>query len=165
MIFVHIGIFPDSDNLHFIIFSSMPSFGKFRKYEFRSQIGRRSMKFRLCDSMGLEESQKLDAVNFPYLLDGNINDRFQVSRILNERCLALVAGFPKQSLFNTMALLLQFNPTVPITPDSPGYNSAPKLKDKTHVAVFVVDGSNVSVLSQTMIDKLKALRVLVNQRG
>ena len=36
------------------------------------------MGFRLCDTMGLEEDHSLDSINFPYLLDGNVKDRYQV---------------------------------------------------------------------------------------
>ena len=47
-------------------------------YEFRSSIGEKGMGFRLCDTMGLEEDNSLDSINFPYLLDGNVKDRYQV---------------------------------------------------------------------------------------
>ena len=34
---------------------------------------------RLCDTMRLEDAQSLDILGFPYLLDGNMQDRYQVS--------------------------------------------------------------------------------------
>ena len=35
--------------------------------------------FCLCDTMGLEDAQNIDTLGFPYLLDGHIQDRYQVS--------------------------------------------------------------------------------------
>ena len=36
------------------------------------------MKFRLCDTRGLEDGQGIDANDIAYLLDGNLPDGFQV---------------------------------------------------------------------------------------
>ena len=120
------------------------------------------MNFRLCDTMGLEENQDLEAINFPYLLDGNIKDRFQVSSMSGN-------WYPDSAnvvlYFNASILILQFNPSMPISYRSLTFNNTPTLMDKAHVVVFVVDGSNVCVLSQLMLDKLKAVKGLVKARG
>ena len=49
-------------------------------YDIRDHRGSgEKLGFRLCDTMGLEDTQSLDTLGFPYLLDGNIQDRYQVS--------------------------------------------------------------------------------------
>ena len=54
---------------------------------------------------------------------------------------------------------------MPISYGSLTYNDTPILMDKAHVVVFVVDGSNICVLSELMLDKLKTVKGLVKQRG
>ncbi|XP_070576467.1 interferon-induced protein 44-like isoform X2 [Ptychodera flava] len=108
---------------------------RFRTYEVRSSRGGDPLNFRLCDTMGLEETMGLDVSDIPYLLDGNIPDRYQ------------------------------FNPALRITPDIPGFISTPTLAEKIHCVVFVVDCSTVSVMSPNMIEKFAAIRTHVNQRG
>ena len=52
-----------------------------------------------------------------------------------------------------------------MAPGSLGYKAYPQLKDKTHVVVFVVDATNVNVMPQTTVDKLKAMREQAIQRS
>ncbi|XP_077866007.1 uncharacterized protein LOC100377780 [Saccoglossus kowalevskii] len=108
---------------------------KFRAYEVRSSRGGDPLNFRLCDTMGLEESMGLDVTDIPYLIDGNIPDRHQ------------------------------FNPAVRITPDVSGFDRNPTLASKIHCVVYVVDCSTVSVISSKIIEKLAAIRTHINQRG
>lgn len=60
---------------------------------------------------------------------------------------------------------IQFSQTDPIKPGTTGYRADPELKDKMHVVVFVIDGCNANLLSGDIVDKLKTMRVLSNQRG
>ena len=49
-------------------------------YDIRDHCGTGDkLGFRLCDTMGLKDVQSLDTLGFPYLLDGNVQDRYQVS--------------------------------------------------------------------------------------
>ncbi|XP_078000775.1 uncharacterized protein LOC144453372 [Glandiceps talaboti] len=108
---------------------------RFRAYEVRSSRGGDPLHFRMCDTMGLEESMGLDVTDIPYLLDGNIPDRHQ------------------------------FNPAVRITPDVPGFIKTPTLAQKMHCVVFVVDCSTVSVMSSRIIEKFASIQTHVHQRG
>ena len=45
----------------------------------RSSSSSEPLKFRLCDTRGLEETQGIDANDVTYLLDGNVPDGYHVS--------------------------------------------------------------------------------------
>ncbi|CAH1792351.1 unnamed protein product [Owenia fusiformis] len=106
---------------------------KFRKYDIRSENGPLSIK--LCDTMGLEEEGGLNVIDFPYILDGNIPDRFQ------------------------------FNPAARVTPRVGGFIKDPTLATMIHCVTFVIDVNTVSMMSEKMMAKLKAIQELVNERG
>ncbi|XP_060596285.1 interferon-induced protein 44-like [Ruditapes philippinarum] len=72
-----------------------------------------TLNFQLCDTRGLEETMGIDVLECNYLLDGNIPYYYE------------------------------FNPTRPITPESPGFKSDPTGNDKVHCAVFVIDSNNI----------------------
>ncbi len=57
----------------------------------------------------------------------------------------------------------QFNPMMPIQPDSPHFNKSPGLKDKIHCVVYVIDISRVKLLSDKTIEKFVAFRKKANQ--
>lgn len=59
----------------------------------------------------------------------------------------------------------QFSPSTPILADAPGYRQKVTLNDKIHCVVYVVDASQVSILTQKMIDKFAAIRKKTNQLG
>ncbi|XP_060559569.1 interferon-induced protein 44-like [Ruditapes philippinarum] len=94
-----------------------------------------TLNFRLCDTRGLEESMGIDVLECNYLLDGNIPYYYE------------------------------FNPTRPITPESPGFKSDPTGNDKVHCAVFVIDSTTLEVLSTKIVEKMKGLRGVMNQKG
>lgn len=51
---------------------------QFRKYKVLVGDAGKPTSFRLCDTMGLEEGQGIDAADVPFLLDGNLPDRYRV---------------------------------------------------------------------------------------
>lgn len=61
--------------------------------------------------------------------------------------------------------LSQFNPSMPIQPDSPHFHKSPGLKDKIHCVVYVIDISKVNLLSEKMVDKFAVFRRKTNQLG
>ena len=54
---------------------------QFRMYQIRSLNTGKPLRFRLCDTRGLEENQGIDANDISYLLDGNVPDKYQVGAI------------------------------------------------------------------------------------
>jgi hypothetical protein len=53
----------------------------------------------------------------------------------------------------------------PITTESPGFKSDPTGNDKVHCAVFVIDSTTLEVLSTKIVEKMKGLRGVMNQKG
>ncbi|KAL3875143.1 hypothetical protein ACJMK2_038071 [Sinanodonta woodiana] len=107
----------------------------YRQYQVKSLKTGKELKFRLCDTCGLEESVGPDLADLNLLITGNIPDRYQ------------------------------FNPSSPITTDIPGFIDRPELKDKIHCVVFVLDGSTVDVFPQTILDKIKQVQIRMNKTG
>ncbi|XP_050406205.1 interferon-induced protein 44 [Patella vulgata] len=93
------------------------------------------LKFRLCDTRGLEDTQGIDPGDLTAMLDGHVPDRYT------------------------------FNPFSPITPDSPGYIKTPTVKDKIHCVAFVIDSTSVEVMNESVLSKFKLIQKLANQRG
>lgn len=108
---------------------------QYRMYQIRSMDTGKSLNFRLCDTRGLEENQGIDANDMSYLLDGNIPDKYQ------------------------------FNPSVPISPEIPGFKKNTTLDDRMHCVCIVIDGSTAGVLPEKMLEKIKAIQAKVRQRG
>ncbi|XP_052247799.1 interferon-induced protein 44-like [Dreissena polymorpha] len=94
-----------------------------------------SLKFRLCDTRGLEVTQSLDIFECNYLLDGNIPDYFQ------------------------------FNPVAPIIPDNPLFVHQPKCTEKIHCVLFVIDAATIGDIPQKMVDKMQNFQKLINLKG
>ncbi|XP_056092362.1 interferon-induced protein 44-like [Rhinichthys klamathensis goyatoka] len=110
---------------------------QFRTYYIKPGSGVSHVPFTLCDSMGLEEglNSGLDVDDFASILKGHIQDKYQ------------------------------FNPSMPIQPDSPHFHKSPGLKDKIHCVVYVIDASKVKLLSDKMNDKFAVFRRKTNQLG
>lgn len=108
---------------------------QYRMYQIRSMDTGKPLNFRLCDTRGLEENQGIDSNDISYLLDGNIPDKYQ------------------------------FNPSVPISPEIPGFKKNTTLNDRIHCVCIVVDGSTVGVLPEKMLEKIKAIQAKIRQRG
>ncbi|XP_060083036.1 interferon-induced protein 44-like [Ylistrum balloti] len=107
----------------------------YRVYQVRDGYAGKPLNFRLCDTRGLEEDQGLDDHEVGYLLDGHVPDRYK------------------------------FNPAVPLTPDTIGFVKNPKLADRIHCVVFVLDGSTVDVTPDKVMERIKSMQMRMNQRG
>ncbi|XP_067680289.1 interferon-induced protein 44-like [Haliotis asinina] len=107
----------------------------YRKYKVRSSETGKPLKFRLCDTRGLEEAQGMDATDVVAILDGHLPDKYM------------------------------FNPAVSISPDTPGYNKSPVTQDKIHCLAFVMDGCSVDVFPDKILQNMKAIQQKANQRG
>ncbi|XP_062574898.1 interferon-induced protein 44-like [Saccostrea cucullata] len=108
---------------------------QFRAYQVRNSPSDKPLNFRLCDSRGLEEGQGIETQEMCYLLDGHVPEKYV------------------------------FNPSIPLTPDTPGFIKAPKLKDQIHCVAFVIDASTVDVMSEKILEKIRNLQTPMNQRG
>ncbi|KAH3702009.1 interferon-induced protein 44-like [Dreissena polymorpha] len=94
-----------------------------------------SLKFRLCDTRGLEVTHDLEILECNYLLDGNIPDFYQ------------------------------FNPVAPINPDNPLFVHQPKCTEKIHCVLFVIDAATIGDMPKTMVDKMQYFQNLTNFKG
>ncbi|XP_053403855.1 interferon-induced protein 44-like [Mercenaria mercenaria] len=108
---------------------------KYHKYRVRGSALTKPMKFKLCDTRGIEENQGIDGTELNYLLEGNVPNGYQ------------------------------FNPSTPISPEISGFISKPTLNDKIHCVCFIIDGSTATVMSEKMLEKIKALQTKVRQKG
>lgn len=110
---------------------------QFRTYSVRVGRGGKPLPLVLCDTMGLEEGLNtgLDVDDIPNILKGHVPDRYQ---------------------FNTM---------VPMQSDNSAFRKSPKLKDRIHCVVYVMDACKVKLLSSKMVEKLSVVRKKVNQIG
>ncbi|XP_050949776.1 interferon induced protein 44c2 isoform X4 [Labeo rohita] len=109
---------------------------QFRTYYIRPSNNITHVPFILCDTMGLEDGVNtgLDVDDFASILKGHIQDKYQ------------------------------FNPSMPIQPDSPHFNESPGLKDKIHCVVYVID-IRVKLLPDKIIEKFVIFRKKANQLG
>ena len=65
----------------------------------------------------------------------------------------------------SISISFQFNPSVPISPEIPGFKKNTTLNDGIHCVCIVVDGSTVGVLPEKMLEKIKAIQAKIRQRG
>jgi len=70
--------------------------------------------------------------------------------------------FPVQSI---SWFYFQFNPSVPISPDTHGFIGSPQLTDKIHCVAFVIDCSTVDVIPEKVLERIKSLQTRLNQKG
>ncbi|KAL5004727.1 hypothetical protein ScPMuIL_018183 [Solemya velum] len=107
----------------------------FRTYQVRMGHQGKPLKFRLCDTRGLEEDQGINQSDISFLLEGNIPDRYQ------------------------------FNPAVPISTDTHGFCENPSLKDKIHCVAFVLDSTTIEVMSEKVLDSIRTMQVEMTEKG
>ncbi|KAK3610858.1 hypothetical protein CHS0354_039129, partial [Potamilus streckersoni] len=107
----------------------------YRQYKIRSGSTGESLRFRLCDTRGLEETASLGLIEFSHLLEGNVPDWFK------------------------------FDPESPISPETPGFIQIPTIKDKVHCVMFIFDCSTVDVIPKSIMDKIKDMQKRLIQRG
>ena len=53
---------------------------QYRQYKLKDRSSGKFLSFRLCDSRGFEEDFSLDSQEISFILDGNMPDRYQVTR-------------------------------------------------------------------------------------
>ncbi|XP_067682043.1 interferon-induced protein 44-like [Haliotis asinina] len=106
----------------------------FKTYKVRSKTGT-TLKFRLCDTRGLEEVRGMKPEDLVAFLDGHVENGFQ------------------------------FNPLTKLGPDTRGYRKSPSFGDTAHCVVFVVDASTVDVFSDKILEVVKEFQESVNARG
>ncbi|KAH3823361.1 hypothetical protein DPMN_125160 [Dreissena polymorpha] len=93
------------------------------------------LNFRLCDTRGIQLTQEFDMVECNYLLEGNIPEFYE------------------------------FNPLAPISPDNPGFVQQPKLSEKIHCVLFVIDGATVNDIPPKLVKKINSFQRIVNRKG
>ncbi|XP_045403641.1 interferon-induced protein 44-like isoform X1 [Lemur catta] len=100
---------------------------QYRTYSVKDGIGGKSLPFMLCDSMGLDETEKIGLCmdDIPHILKGCMPDRYQ------------------------------FNPHKPITPQHSAFITSPSLKDRIHCVAYVLDINSINSLSSKMVAKFK----------
>ncbi|XP_052220107.1 interferon-induced protein 44-like isoform X1 [Dreissena polymorpha] len=86
------------------------------------------LNIRLCDTRGLETDLGMDIMEFAYLLNGHIPEKYK------------------------------FNAEQPIAIDDAVFITKPGLQDKIHCVVFVLDASNLHKLDSKIMDKIKSFR-------
>ncbi|XP_056000063.1 interferon-induced protein 44-like [Ostrea edulis] len=107
----------------------------FEKFRVRNPATKTYLKFRICDTRGVEEGFSIKSEDLGFILDGNLPNHYT------------------------------FNPVEKATPKVPGFIKDPTLKDRMHAVVFVIDGSTFDVLPEGIIKKLKEMKTFVVERG
>ncbi|XP_036452147.1 interferon-induced protein 44-like [Colossoma macropomum] len=110
---------------------------QFRTYSMKAGKDRKLLPITICDTMGLEDGVNagLDIDDFTSILKGHIQDKYQ------------------------------FNPSVPLQPESNSFCKEPSLRDRIHTVVYVIDAGKLKLISNKMIEKLAAFRRKANQMG
>ncbi|KAL3861466.1 hypothetical protein ACJMK2_007500 [Sinanodonta woodiana] len=107
---------------------------KYRQYQVRCGLNGQVLKFRLCDTYGIEEKKDTCLTDLVYLLEGNVPDGYA------------------------------FSHSSPSNPNIGGFVSHPRLKDQIHCVVFVLDASTVQVAYSATWNKLKQFHTELNRR-
>ncbi|XP_065936898.1 interferon-induced protein 44 [Magallana gigas] len=107
----------------------------FEKFRIRDPSTKKYLRFRICDTRGVEEGLSIKSEDLGFILDGNLPNHYT------------------------------FNPVEKASTKTPGFVKEPTVKDRIHVVVFVLDGSTLDVLSERVVSKLKDIKSLVVDRG
>ncbi|KAL3872714.1 hypothetical protein ACJMK2_035920 [Sinanodonta woodiana] len=107
----------------------------YRQYKIISSTTKKSMKFRLCDTRGMEETEGLGLIEFNYLIEGNVPDWYK------------------------------FDGSSPLCTETPGFIHIPRIKDKVHCVMFIFDSSTVNVIPKSILDRIKDMQKRLIQRG
>ncbi|XP_017386575.1 interferon-induced protein 44-like isoform X1 [Cebus imitator] len=100
---------------------------QYRIYSVKDGKNGKSLPFKLCDTMGLDETEGVGLCigDIPHILKGCVPDRYQ------------------------------FNPHKPITPEHSTFITSPSLKDRIHCVAYVLNINSVDNLSSKMLAKFK----------
>ncbi|KAL3872713.1 hypothetical protein ACJMK2_035919 [Sinanodonta woodiana] len=107
----------------------------YRQYNILSSTTKKSMRFRLCDTPGMEEKEGLSLIEFNYLIEGNVPDWYK------------------------------FDGSSPLCTETPGFIHNPRIKDKVHCVMFIFDSSTVDVIPKSILDRIKDMQKRLIQRG
>ncbi|KAK2906924.1 hypothetical protein Q8A67_005909 [Cirrhinus molitorella] len=107
---------------------------QFRTYPIVDHHERRPLPFVLCDTMGLEEQSGagLDIEDISSILQGHVPDRYT------------------------------FNPMAPFPHKEQRVYRPASLQEKIHCVVYVIDSTNISLMSSKLEEKLASIRRRVN---
>ncbi|XP_062587618.1 interferon-induced protein 44-like [Saccostrea cucullata] len=110
------------------------------RYIIRDSAEKKNLKFKICDTLGIDTNQTLSSKwmndkDLGYMLDGNLPNQYTFN--LNSFASEHVKGFVK-------------NPT---------------LQERTHVVCFVIDASNIGSITKGITDKLQQIKENVADRG
>ncbi|XP_040926598.1 interferon-induced protein 44-like isoform X1 [Betta splendens] len=110
---------------------------QFRTYSIKAGREGKPLPIILCDTMGLEESTGagLDTDDINSILKGHVPDRYQ------------------------------FNPSAPLHSEAHNYQTSPELKDEIHCVTYVIDAFKMSIMTQTLEEKLNDIRTTVDLMG
>nr|XP_034306898.1 interferon-induced protein 44-like [Crassostrea gigas] len=107
----------------------------FHKLLVRDLSTKKYLRFRICDTSGVNEGATIKNEDISFIMDGHLPNHYK---------------FELDSGASTK---------------TPGFVKEPTVKEKIHVVVFSIDGSNVSFLSKDVVKKLKEIKSLVIERG
>jgi len=110
---------------------------KFRVFRLRKSVEHAAIRVTLCDTMGFEQREALSGPSirdFEYIMDGHIKDGYE------------------------------FKPNDCISFNSEFFERNPKPMDKVHAVVVVVDASTAQTMTKEVVDKLKEVTHLANDR-
>nr|XP_039268467.1 interferon-induced protein 44-like isoform X1 [Styela clava]XP_039268468.1 interferon-induced protein 44-like isoform X1 [Styela clava] len=110
---------------------------KLRAYQIRNGREGKVLNFRIVDTMGLEEERKqgFDPSELPYILDGHVPENHQFDNKGN------------------------------ISQEMHGYIKLPKLSDKIHCCVIVLDANSISNMGEGLLHKISDMRGKITSRG
>lgn len=108
---------------------------RFEKFRIRDPSTKKYLRFRICDTRGVEDDVSIKIEDVGFILDGNIPNHYM------------------------------FEVDSPASTETQGFVKEPTMKDRIHVVVFVLDGSILDVLSEGVVSKLKEIKSLVVDRG
>ncbi|XP_062570005.1 interferon-induced protein 44-like [Saccostrea cucullata] len=107
----------------------------FEKLRIRDPAAKKHLKFRICDTRGIEKALSIKEEDLRFIMDGNLPNHYI------------------------------FNPVDSASAKVPGFVKDPTLKERMHVVVFVIDGSTLDVLPEDTLKKLKDFKTMVVDRG
>ncbi|XP_052678095.1 interferon-induced protein 44-like [Crassostrea angulata] len=108
---------------------------RFEKFRIRDPSTKKYLRFRICDTRGLEEDVSIKIEDVGFILDGNTPNHYK------------------------------FEVESPVLAKQPGYVKEPTVRDRINVVVFALDGSILDVLPERVVSKLKDIKSLVVDRG
>lgn len=107
----------------------------FEKFRIRDPSTKKYLRFRICDTRGVEKGLSIKSEDLGLILDGNLPNHYT------------------------------FNPVEKASTKTPGFVKEPTVKDRIHAVGFVLDGSTLDVLSEGVVSKLKDIKGLAVDRG